>query len=90
LARPEPLPLDDTQVQRLFANLPPQRPVQDPRAAVWFENGTIVTNDQRQKRQWFEESVINDPVLRLQTLLRDRLQAHAVFTAAVSFAKQAK
>jgi serine/threonine protein kinase len=90
LARPDPLPLDDTQVQRLFANLPPQRPVQDPRAAVWFENGTIVTNDQRRKRQWFEESVINDPVLRLQTLLRDRLQAHAAFTAAVSFAKQAK
>jgi serine/threonine protein kinase len=90
LARPDPLPLDDSQVQRLFANLPPQRPVQKPRAAVWFENGKIVTTDPRRRQQWFEESVIDDPVLRLQTLLRDRLQAHAAFTTAVSFARQAK
>jgi serine/threonine protein kinase len=90
LARPDPLPLDDAEVQRLFANLPPQRPVQDPRAGVWFENGKVVTNDQRRQRQWFEESQINDPVLRLQALLRDRLQPHAAFTAAVSFARLAK
>jgi hypothetical protein len=77
-------------VQHLFANLSPQRPVQNRHAAVWFENGKVVTNDQRRRRQWFEESVIEDPVLRLQDLVRDRFQAHAAFTAAVSFAREAK
>jgi serine/threonine protein kinase len=90
LARSDPLPLDDTELRNLFAGLPPQRPVQDPRSAVWFENGRVVKHDDRRKRQWFEETDINDPVLRLQELLRDRLQPYAAFTAAVSFAKQGK
>ena len=64
--------------------------MQDARAAVWFENGKVVQHDARRKRQWFKESQIDDPVLRMQELLRQRLQPHAAFTTAVSFAKQGK
>jgi hypothetical protein len=87
-ARSDPLPLARDALLRLFDGLPSQRHVQNPRSAVWFENGRVVKHDDRRKRQWFEETDINDPVLRLQELLRDRLQPYAAFTAAVSFAKQ--
>jgi tRNA A-37 threonylcarbamoyl transferase component Bud32 len=90
LARPSPLDADDAAVKGWFADLQPQRPVQNPLSAVWFENGQVVQNDARRKRQWFEEGDIDDPVLRMQRLLRERLQPHAAFTSAVSFAKQGK
>jgi hypothetical protein len=90
LARPSPLDAGDADVRRWFAGLVPQRPVQDARAAVWFENGKVVQHDARRRRQWFKETQIDDPVLRMQELLRERLQPHAVFTTAVSFAKQGK
>jgi hypothetical protein len=79
----------DEEIRASFAGLPPQRPVPNPRAAVWFENGRVVRNDELRKPQFAEEE-IEDPVVRLQGLLRDRLQQHASFTAAVSFAKQNK
>jgi len=90
LARPDPLDLDRDALLHLFDDLPSQRRVQNPRSAVWFENGCIVKHDDRRQRQWFEETDINDPVLRLQEVLRDRLKPHAAFTTAVSFAKQGK
>jgi serine/threonine protein kinase len=90
LARPSPLDLDDAAVQALFAGVKEQRPVQDPRSAVWFENGRVVKDDVRRRSAFFEEADIDDPVLRMQELLRERLQPHASFTAAVSFAKRGK
>jgi hypothetical protein len=90
LARPTPLQADDEEVQRWFAGIKPQRPVQNPLSAVWFENGKVVQDDARRKRQWFEETDIDDPVLRMQELLRGRLQEHAALTTAVSFARQGK
>ena len=87
LARPEPLALDEAAVRRLFAGLPPQRPVQDRRSAVWFENGAVVRHDARRQRSHLQVTEINDLVFRLQGLLRDRLQPQAAFTAAVSFAR---
>jgi hypothetical protein len=90
LARPTPLAADDAVIASWFAGIKPQRPVQNPLSAVWFENGKVVQDDARRKRQWFEETEIDDPVLRLQELLRGRLQEHAAFTTAVSFAKQKK
>jgi serine/threonine protein kinase len=38
----------------------------------------------------YEERPIDDPLLRLRGLMRERLQPHAAFTTAVSFAKQGK
>jgi hypothetical protein len=89
LARETPWTVPDAEIRGMFAGLPPQRPVPNPRAAVWFENGRMVKNDEQRKPQFVEED-INDPVLRFQDLLRDRLQPQASFTAAVSFAKQSK
>jgi tRNA A-37 threonylcarbamoyl transferase component Bud32 len=90
LARPSKLDADDAAVKGWFEGLQPQRPVQNALSAVWFENGQVVRNDSRRKRQAFEEGDIDDPVLRMQGLLRERLQPHAAFTTAVSFAKQGK
>jgi hypothetical protein len=86
VARAERLTLSDEQVQSWFADLPAQRPFQNPEAAVWFENGRIVTEGGKQKRG-FEETDINDPVLRVQGLLKTRIGPHAASTAAVSFAR---
>jgi hypothetical protein len=90
VARESPWDAADDDVRRLFAGLPPQRPVQDPRSAVWFENGQVVKNDAARRAVSFAETDIEDPVLRVQRLLREQLQPHAAFTAAVSFAKQGK
>jgi hypothetical protein len=89
LARATPWTVPDEEIRGLFVGLPPQRPVPNPRAAVWFENGRVVKNDELRRPQFVEEA-IDDPVLRLQGLLRDRLQPHASFTSAVSFAKQSQ
>jgi hypothetical protein len=67
-----------------------QRRVQNPRSAVLFENGRIVQHDDRRTRQCFEETDIDDPVLRLHEVLRERFKRHASFMAAVSLAKQGK
>jgi hypothetical protein len=90
LARPTPLDADDGTVRGWFEGLSPQRPVQNARSAVWFDNGRIVEDDPRRTRASFEEGQSDDPLLRLQGLLRERLQPHAVFTTAVSLAKQGK
>jgi hypothetical protein len=88
LAFSEPLAASDEEVQRWFAGLGAQRPVQDRYAAVWFENGRVVENDRRRQRTHFEIKDINDPVLRVQALLRERLGKRAAFTAAVSFVRE--
>jgi hypothetical protein len=90
VARADRLALPDEQIQMWFAGLPAQRPYQDARSAVWFENGRIVTADARRTRSHFDEADIADPVLRLQGLLKDRIGPHAAATAAVSFARLGK
>jgi hypothetical protein len=88
LARATPLPLDDAALQKLFAGIGQQRPIQDRRSAVWFENGKVVEGDPNRKRDYFDTEVgLNDPVLRLQALIEQRLQPQASFTSAVSFAR---
>jgi hypothetical protein len=90
LARPTPWELSDDAIQQLLGGLPAQRPVQDPRSAVWFENGAVVKQDARRQWMHFVEDDLNDPVLHLQELLREKLQPHGTFTTAVSFARQGK
>jgi tRNA A-37 threonylcarbamoyl transferase component Bud32 len=88
LARPTPLELSDAEVKGLFAGLKPQRPVQHRLSAVWFENGRVVERDEGRKSRHFDVvSDIDDPVLRMQGVLRQRLGPHAAFTTAVSFAR---
>ncbi len=90
LLRDTPLSTADAELQRLLAGLPAQRPVQDSRAAVWFENSRVVEHDVGRKRAHFVVEHIDDPVLRLQDLLRAKLQPLGRYTAAVSFARMAK
>jgi predicted Ser/Thr protein kinase len=90
IARTERLALSDEQVQAWFAGLPAQRPFQDAQSAVWFENGRIVTADDNRRKRGFEETDINDPVLRVQGLLKDRIGPNAAATVAVSFARLGK
>jgi hypothetical protein len=88
LAFAEPLTAEDDEIKRWFAGLGEQRPVQNRFAAVWFENGRVVESDRGRQRVHFEITDINDPVLRVQELLRERLGKRAAFTAAVSFARE--
>jgi hypothetical protein len=89
VARETVLPLSDAEVRKWFADLKPQRPIQNERAAVWFDNGQVVKDDPRRKRNDFAIEVgLDDPVLRLQALLQERLQSPLVsYTSAVSFAR---
>jgi hypothetical protein len=90
LVRPDQLSDDDASLRRDLSGLPAQRPVQNPQAAVWFENGRVVENDPLRQRANFEVKEINDPVLRLQDRLVQKLQPRGQFTAAVSFARLAR
>jgi hypothetical protein len=75
----------------LLEGLEPQRPWQDERSAVWFQNGDVVTNETDRAPQFFEDvKNIDDPVLRLQRLLREKVQPHVRLSRAVSFAKKGK
>src|SRR5262249_17764304 len=87
LACPEPLGASDAELRRRFAGLGAQRPIQNRFAAVWFENGRVVEEDDRRRRTHFGVGGISDPVLRGQELLGDRLGPLAPFTSAVSFAR---
>ncbi len=87
LARPTPLEADDETVRGWFQGFPPQRPVPNARSAVWFDNGRMVEDDPRRTRAHYEERPVDDPLLRLRGLM-GRLQPHAAFTTAVSFAKR--
>jgi hypothetical protein len=86
LARTTPWKRDEKWLRELFRGLSAQRPVQDARAAVWFENSQVVEGDRERTRSSFQVSKLNDPVMRTQGLLKARLQDEVDFTAAVSFA----
>ena len=85
-----PLPAADDAVLRKLLKGKEQRPVQSSQAAVWFENGRVVENDPNRQRSSFKIEAIDDPVLRLQKMLREKLQPLSRCTAAVSFARQGK
>jgi hypothetical protein len=70
-----------------LAEIGPQ-PLQDGKsdAAVWFENGAVVTAEKGRAPKSYDAQRIDDPVLRTQGVLRDRLVPHFEYTRAVSFA----
>jgi serine/threonine protein kinase len=88
LARMTPLP-STINLEKAFSNLPLQ-PVQDPRAAVWFQDGKLVTSEHGGMRapKFFDASKIDDPLLETQRLLCDRLKQYFETIEAVSFAKR--
>jgi hypothetical protein len=88
LARRSKLPPEaETALKAALADVGPQ-PLQDGKtdAAVWFENGAVVTAEGRRAPKAFDVKRIDDPVLRTQGVLRDKLGPHFNYTLAVSFA----
>jgi hypothetical protein len=89
LARRTPLDVTDDDLQALFNGVAEQRPLPGRRAAVWFEDGREIRDEpDRQRTIDFAEKGLNNPVVRLQTLIRQKLQPHADYTRAVTFAKE--
>jgi hypothetical protein len=88
LVRPTPLP-PEVALDQLLAAVPPQR-WQDPRAAVWFENGAVVRHEVERGFALFDPQRIDDPVLQTQVALQDRLQPYFAYTRAVSYANQGR
>jgi serine/threonine protein kinase len=88
LARRSKLPPQaETALKAALATVGPQ-PLQDGQtdAAVWFENGAVVTAETGRAPMAFDVQRIDDPVLRTQGVLRDKLGPHFDYTRAVSFA----
>jgi hypothetical protein len=89
LARQTPLDVTDEDLRALLGGVAAQRPLPGRRAAVWFEDGREVRDEpDRQRTIDFAEKDLNNPVVRLQTLIRQKLQPHADYTRAVTFAKE--
>jgi len=75
---------DDVDLKFELAGLPPQ-PFQDPRALVWLKKGQVVTSTDRAP-QFFDPQQIDDPVVRTQQRIAERLDDHFSLIRAVSFA----
>jgi hypothetical protein len=90
LARDAPLERD-ADLRALLGELPEQRE-DELRAAVWFENGRVVTNDRPHRgggERW-KTKQSDDPVLRTQQRIREKLMPLFRYTRAVSFANQGR
>jgi hypothetical protein len=84
LARDEKLP-PDTDLKKLFAGLERQNGL-ELGAAVWLENGKVVHDElDRGAIKLKEATRVNDPVLRTQRVLQDKLQSLFPYSRAVCF-----
>src|SRR5262245_23879498 len=81
----------DTNLRELLGRLPEQRE-EDMRAAVWFENGRVVTNDRPHRgggERW-KTKQSDDAVLQTQQRIGEKLMPLFRYTRAVSFANQGR
>jgi hypothetical protein len=87
LARESPLP-PEFDVKPRLSGLP--RPVlQDPRSLVRFDDWVLVQREQsRERGPSFFEVDVEDPIVRTQALLKERLAPHFAMMRAVSFANR--
>jgi hypothetical protein len=83
LARSEPLSAE-IDLQRLLSGLPPQ-PQQSDRTLVWLDDGQLVQELTRAPR-FFDPQQIDDPLLKTQRQLQERLSPHFSLIRAISFA----
>jgi serine/threonine protein kinase len=84
LARPTQLGRD-VDLESLLGGLGEQAR-QNTSAAVWFENFEPVIIGRLRAPNFFDVKRLDDPVLRTQRELRDRLSRYFTYSAAVSFA----
>jgi hypothetical protein len=87
LARETPLP-HDLDLSSILSNLPVQT-FQQRDSVVWFKNGEIHP-DKTRSLQFFNPQKLNDPVIRTQKLIRERLKKHFQLITAASFANKGK
>jgi len=87
-ARESPLP-DDVDLARLLTDLPRQE-AKNSQALVWFVGGQPTTNaaDRERRPKFFDPQQIDDPVLKAQRIIQERLGSHFAINVAVSFASQ--
>jgi hypothetical protein len=92
LARGSRLPPEEETVLKAALATVGAQPLQDGKtdAAIWFENGAVVTAESGRAPKAFDGQRIDDPVLRTQGVLRDKLGPHFDYTRAVSFAFRGK
>jgi serine/threonine protein kinase len=80
-------PLDPSlPIKDFFASLPAQR-LQNDRSLVWFDQGEV-SRAQLREPKFFEPTEINDPVLKTQRILTERLKPYFPLIRAVSFANR--
>jgi hypothetical protein len=80
-------PLDPSlPIKDFFASLPAQR-LQDTRSLVWLDQGEV-SRERTRAPKFFEPTEIDDPVLKTQRILRERLKAYFPLIRAVSFANR--
>jgi serine/threonine-protein kinase len=88
LAREEPLSeAENAALPELFAGLPKAK-VADVGVAAWFENGELVSGEREPTRgaiRLEQAQAADDPVLRLQGLLRTKLKGVFGYSRAVCF-----
>jgi serine/threonine protein kinase len=88
LVREEPWPVG-ADLRGLLTGLP--KPVmQNPQAAVWFEDWEVVQGEPKREPNFFDVRRHEDPVLETQRLLRERLGRYCAYSRAVSFANQGR
>ncbi len=89
LVRDDPLPAHE-DLLALFAGLPKQKALPDPRARAWFENGELVRDDpDRGPPVLIGQGDSNaDPVMLTQKLLQEKLRPLFPYTRAACFAFQ--
>jgi len=83
-------PLEGTlDLNRLLSGLPRQS-AQTSQALVWFVNGELITgsDDGLRAPKFFDPQRIDDPVLKTQRLIAERLKPHFELIRAVSFANR--
>jgi serine/threonine protein kinase len=85
LAREQPFPAG-TAIRDFFSDLPAQR-LQNNHALVWLDRGEVARD---RSPKFFDVKELNDPVLKTQQLLADRLKPHFPLIRAVSFANQSR
>jgi hypothetical protein len=94
LARESPLP-PGVDMKSLLANLP-RSSFQDLRSLVWFDDWALVQDEaanhaatgSHTRGPSFFEVEVNDPLLKAQALLKERLARYFTMMRAVSFANQ--
>jgi serine/threonine protein kinase len=85
LARDQPLD-PSLPIKNFFGSLPAQR-LQDARSLVWFDQGDV-SREQSRAPKFFEPSEIDDPILKTQRILTERLKPYFPLIRAVSFANR--